>query len=462
MTYTQKKDFRKTWDLPPLNESPLDLMGNDDDQDIYISERSSVVSSNDLSGTVTPIGKRLPTPTTSTFESVQQISRHSQTEVPDNPTPVLTQDQQRPKEEKKTKKNDLRKTPAGHVNVTSIPENKSSDYGENYYPYWYYYKSQNPAWMTRRRQNASHETPDPPQPHPHQPAFTSSSMKPQQQQPTPARKPRQHHHGSIAQSNQEKHRFEPVENNSSTSAHSITHDNHEMNHSKQRSSPKHPDEHRILPTKKPVIQQQRRKTKIDHDSVDNHGQSMSNNHRSSQDSSTLTITSNSMANRQKNRSKLSDKSLLVTDLDDPNKSRYHQNYLRSHNSPSIPSHQTHHHNPPHVRRRPPSGSEVHVVDVACRRPDRTSYLQQIRDPYHSRVSPISNQTLHLPLIINDHHQPKTNSPRFPTEYYGTLARQTHGKNWDESLDAPRIYKPDPQTRFYDRYLHSIVDKRLAA
>lgn len=444
MTYAHKKDFRKIWDLPPVNENPLDLMGNEDDQDIYISERSSVVSSNDLSGTVTPIGKRLPTPTTSTFISFQQISRHSQIETPEDLIPVVIQTQQRSKEPKTSKKNDLGKIPPGHMNIASIPESKSSDHGENYYPYWYYYKSQNPAWIARQRQNALHEALDPP----HQPTITSSSIK-----PAPTRKPRQHPPplGLMVHPNPEKHRYEHLENNSSTSMHLIPHDNHEGNHSKPKPSPRHADEHRVLPTKKSVLQPQRRKKKIEQDSVDNH--------RSSQDSSTLMITSNPVVNRPKNRSKLSDKSSLIPDADDPNRTRYHQNFLRSHHSPSIPSH----HNPLHIRRRPPSGSELHVVDVAFRRSDRTSYLQQMRDPFHSRVSPTSNQTLHLPLIINDHHsQTKTHSPRFPTEYYGTLARQTHGKNWDESMDAPRIYKPDAQTRFYDRYLHQIVDKRLAA
>ena len=440
MTYTFKKDLRKNWDLPPVTENPFDSLENDDDQDIYISERSSVGSSNDLSETTTPIAKRLPTPTASTLISIPTFPRYSQNEFVDNSTSIATHQQQ--KDEKKTKKNDLRKVHFPQTNL--LPERKSPEYGDNYFPCWYYYKSQNPAWILRQRQNQSHDTPDPPQ----QPAFTSLPMKPQQQ---PPRKTRQSH-GPVVPPNHDKQRFDPFENNSSGSIHSNTR-----------------DDHRVPATKKPTSQQ-RRKTKNDHDWTDNYGQSVSNN-RTSQDSNSLVITANAVARRQKNRPKLSDKSSLITDLDELNRSRHHpQNHIRSHNSPSIPSHQTqhyhhHHHNPLHVRRRPPSGSEVHVVDVALRKQDRSSYLQPMRDQFHSPLSSITNQTLHLPSIVNDHHhhyQPKVYSPRFPTEYYGTLARQTHGKTWDESLDSPRIYKPDPQTRFYDRYLHTIADKRLAA
>jgi len=65
MTYNLKKEHLKQWDLHQANEKPMIHIENDDDQDIYISERSSVASSTDMNQTQNPIGKRLPTPTIS-------------------------------------------------------------------------------------------------------------------------------------------------------------------------------------------------------------------------------------------------------------------------------------------------------------------------------------------------------------------------------------------------------------
>jgi hypothetical protein len=228
------------------------------------------------------------------------------------------------------------------------------------------------------------------------------------------------------------------------------------------------DEHRIQQTKRTTISQ-RRKLKVENDWPENHVQSISNG-RPVQDQTSLMITSNALPNRSKNRSKIPDKNPVNTDLDEIGRYRppHPPALIQPQNTPSIPSHQNHHnHNPLHVRRRPPSGtyltSDVHVVDVSFKKPDRPQNIQPGRDPFHAPAPTNSNQTPRLPPIMRDHHhQPKIYSPRFPMDYYGTIARQSHGKNWDESMNTQRIYKPDPQTRFYDRYLHSIVDKRLAA
>jgi hypothetical protein len=466
MTYNLKKDYLKHWDLQLTNKKPIiNIENDDDDQDIYISERSSVASSNDLNQTLTPIDKRSPTPLTILPIPIKQTQnfRHPYNELSDNNILVVTQYQHQQRKEK-TKTKDFRKVSNGH----SFPETKTPEYGENYYPYWYYQKGKNPDWIMRHRQAndgqmISYDALDPSQ-HNHQPVLITSPIKPQQ----PTRKYRNHH-----VSNQDKQRLDHTENNSNISPHLITHENHETNHQKRRSSPKphislkdsDPDEYRIQPSKRTISK--RRNLKIENDWTENHVQTIPNG-RPVQDPNGLIITSNALGNRSKHRSKLPDKNATNSDMDENGKyrSHHHQIPTQPQNTPSIPSHQTHHHNHLHIRRRPPSGtyhtSDVHVVDVSFKKPDRSSNNQQVRDQFHSSIPTIANQTPRLPLIMRDHHQPKNQSPRFPVDYYGTLARQTHGKNWDESMNTPRVYKPDPQTRFYDRYLHNIVDKRLAA
>ena len=304
--------------------------------------------------------------------------------------------------------------------------------------------------------------------HTHPPALTTASIKPRQQ-------PRKSRPNGvpIVPSNQDKQRHDHMEKNSTPLSHLISHENHENNHQQQKSTSKHfvtlkdisNDEHREHPTK-PTVSTQRRKLRTENDTADQSMRTFSN--KSSQDSSTLIITSSSLANRSKNRSKVSDKNSLTTDADENSKHRHHHHHhSHAHNSPSIPSQQNHHHHHPphfHVRRRPPSGAyigaEIQVVDVSFKKPERSPYFQQVRDPFHSPAPSIHNQSPHLPPIIRDHH--KTNTNRFPTEYYGTLARQAQTKDWEETIEIPKIYKSDLQTRFYDRYLNTVVDKRLAA
>jgi len=490
MTYNLRNDHFKSWDLQQANEKPMTIIENDDDQDIYISERSSVASSNDMNQAHSSIAKRLPTPTTSSILAVSQKQPHNlrypYNELPENG--VLIQ-----RKEENKKKKDLRKAPPDQGNLVSFAETKSPELRDAHYPYLYYSKAKNPDWVMRHRQTGDsqvipNESLDLPQ-HAHQPALTTSPIKPRQQ----PRKTTRHNHVPIIQSNQDKQRVDHSENNSTVLSNSTmltnltspeNYDN--INNQKQSSSPKQyiplkdsdHDEHRIQPIKR-TIPQQRRKLKTENDWTDNYMQSLSNG-RQSQDSNSLIITSNSLTNRTKNRSKISNKNSGSSDIDENGKYRHqhhspyyhhHQNQLQSHNSPSIPSQQTyhHHHNLQqhlHVRRRPPSGvylgSEFQLVDVSFKKTDRSSYIQQTREPCPSPISPIYNQTSHLPPIIRDHHQHKTHTSRFPNEYYGTLARQTHSKDWEEPIDIPKIYKPDSQTRFYDRYLHNIVDKRLAA
>jgi hypothetical protein len=476
MTYTLKKDHVKNWDLPQFTERSMVNIDNEDDQDIYISERSSIASSNDMNETPSLIVKRLPTPTPSPPLSLLPKQPHSvrlsYNELPENGLPITAQLHHQRKEDK-TKKKNLRKPPPGQGNTVPFSETKPSELGDNHYPHWYYHNVKNPDWIARHRQANDnqvipYDTLDPSQ-YTHQPALITSSIKPRQQQ----RKSRPNGI-PIIQSNHDKQRHDHTEKTSSSLLHITSHENHDNNHQQQRSTPKqhitskdiNNDEHREHPTKQ-TMAQQRRKLKAESEWTDRCMQTLSG--KSPQDSNGLIITSTTLTNRPKNRSKIPDKnSSLNSDGDENVKHRhsYQQNQTHSHNPPSIPSQQNHHHHQHlHVRRRPPSGaylgSEIQVVDVSFKKSERSTYYQQVRDPFYSPVPPVQHQSPHLPPIIRDHHH-KTSTTRFPTEYYGTLARQAQTKDWEETLEIPKIYKSDLQTRFYDRYLNNAVDKRLAA
>lgn len=486
MTYNLKHNHAKNWEIQHPNEKPLfNIENEDDDQDIYISERSSISSSSGPHNIPDSIVKRLPTPTTSTVLSMppKQVHtlRYPYNELPDNGIPSTTQYKLQSKEEKQKKKN-IRKAPPGQGNLVSFPETKPPELGDNYYPYWYYYKAKNPDWIVRHRQTVDgqiipYESIDPSQYAP-QPALTTSPIKPRQK-PLPTQRKSRPTNAPLLAMNQDKLRFDSLENNSVAMTHLTSHDNHEVHNRKHRSSPrqfvplKDFDHHDHLQSNKRAIPPQRaqRKLKTESEWTENYLQTLSHG-KPAQDTNTVMLTSNVINTRSKNNPKQSDKNSINSDIDDNNKQKYrlqqYQNRSLSRDNPSIaaqqPPNSTH-----HVRRRPPSGTHVsadfQVVDITFKKPERPSYLQPTREsPFHP--PPIYNQTPHLPLIMRDSYQSqqqqfKTNTPRFPNEYYGTLARQTRTKEWDEPLEIPNIYKPDPQTRFYDRYLHNIIDKRLA-
>lgn len=483
--YNSKKEPVKNPDLKQTNGKPMIQIDHDDydDQDIYISERSSVASSNDMNQTSSPITKRLPTPTPSPPLLLSQRQhptlRYQHHDLPENGTPIVSQYQLQHKEDRHKKKS-LLLTTSNQGALASFPESKPSEVSNNHYPYWYYYKMKNPDWNAHNRQTSDgqmlpYESFDTSQ---HaQPALTTSPIKPKQQ-PIKSRQ----NGASLLRSNQDKQRYDSNDKNSPTSSYLTFYESHDNNRqqqqqtvspSKQHVPPENVDndEHREqLPKRK--VSRQGRKQRAENDSTDHHVQSIAS--KPPQNSSSLIITSNSLTSRQKNRSKVSEKS-LVSDTEDNHKyrlqkpSHHHHNQTQPHIAPSIPSQQNYHHNHYqsfHVRRRPPSGSYIssdfQTVEGSTKKPERTSYFQQVRESFHSQASSIYNPNIYLPPIIRDCHHQKQNTTRFPTEYYGTLARQTHGKEWEEPIEIPKIYKPDPQTRFYDRYLNSVVDKRLAA
>ncbi|CAF1271582.1 unnamed protein product [Rotaria sp. Silwood1] len=480
MTHNFKKDHLKNLDSQQqLNGKPMIYISHDDDdddQDIYISERSSVASSNDMNQMSHTIFKRLPTPTptpSSMLSLGQKQSpnlRYHGNELQENGMPTAIQCQLSRKEERKKKKN-VHKATSNQTNWATLSETKSQELADNYYPYWGYYKVKNSDRTMHNRQTLDgqitpNELLDPTQ-HVHKPALTTSSIKPKQQ----PRKFRQNG-VSIIRSNQDKQRHDHSEKNSPTSSHLTFHDNHDNNYSQQHIPIENSDndEYREQSTKR-TIKQQRRKLKIENDSMDHYVQS--NTNKLPQDSNSLIITSNSLTNRSKNSTKISEKNSLTSNIEGNSKHRHskhychhHQNHIQSHNSPSIPSQQSnHYHQSLHIRRRPPSGSnqgtDLQIVDSSIKKSERSSYFQSARESFHVPTSPIYNQNSYLPPIIRDHHHQKTNTNRFPTEYYGTLARQAHSKDWEEPIEVTKIYKHDPQARFYDRYLNNVVDKRLA-
>ena len=135
MTYTLKRDYVKNWDLPQINEkSIMNNIENEDDQDIYISERSSIASSNDLNQTPSLIVKRLPTPTPSPPLSIPQKQphtlRYNYNEVSENEVPIVTPVHLQRKEDK-TKKKSLQKPPPSQGNLASFPDTKSTELKDN-------------------------------------------------------------------------------------------------------------------------------------------------------------------------------------------------------------------------------------------------------------------------------------------------------------------------------------------
>ncbi|CAF1566115.1 unnamed protein product [Rotaria magnacalcarata] len=510
MTNNLKKDHLKTLDLPLINGKSNFYMNHDDDdddQDIYISERSSMSSSNDMNTTSSQNVKRLPTPTptpTSLLSLTQKQSynlRYHCNEFPDSIMPTIAQYKLLRKEEKKRKNTPPKGPPPGQTVVASFSETKSPELKEEYCPYRCYYRVKNPDWTMTHRQASDaqllmNDSLDSSQ-YAQQPVLMTSPIKPKQQ-------PRKSRANGVStlKTNQDKQRHDQSEKASPTSSYLTFNENlenphyhHHHHHYQQQHQQQHiglensdNDEYREQLPKR-TTPMQRRKLKIEHDSNDHYVPMHPN--KSPRTSNNLIITSNSLTKRSKNQSKMPEKSPVNADTEENSRHRptkphhhhypspsppphphhhHHQNLVQSHISPSIPSQQNYqHHQHLHIRRRPPSGSnvtsEMSTVDSTVKKSDRPTYFQQPRDSFHSPATPVYNQSSYLPPIIRDnhhHHHQKTNTTRFPTEYYGTIARQTQSKDWEESIEIPKVYKNDPQTRFYDRYLNTVVDKRLAA
>jgi len=474
MTYHLKRNHLKNWDLQQINEKSIINFPDDDGQDIYISERSSVTSSNDTSQILT---KRLPIQTQSLNLSLPtkppHTLRYQYNELPQNGISAAIQSQFQRKQDRETKKI-LRKAPTGQGSLVPFPKRKPAVVANNYCAYWDYSKLKNPEWIMRQPRAADgqiipYESFDPSKYVP-QPEMITSSIKSKK----PVRKS-QHNDLPAGQSKQNKQRLDHTEKNALTSSHAIFYDEHDNN--RQRPSYKHylplrdvdNNEYRERQTQR-KIPQQNRKLKTENDWTDHNTQPF-------QDLNSLIIKSNSLANRPK----IPDKYPLTSDIDKNGKHvhhhhHHHPNQIHSRHPLSNLSQQTHHHYHRHqnqthlhdpsshhnhyhqqnvpIRPHPDSGPQQ--FDVLLKDSARPPYYQHTRDEYHSPPSLFHNPTHYLPP--NHHH--KTYTARFPSDYYGTLARQIQRKNWEESKGKTNIYKPDRHARWYDHRLHDVVDKRL--
>ncbi|UJR37783.1 hypothetical protein I4U23_030475 [Adineta vaga] len=492
MTYHIKKEYLKNWDIQQRSDNSTNYLvaADDNDEDIYISERSSITSSNDTGQMISSSNNRLPTPIPSSRLSPRKTPhslRYTYNNMPENGIPIAIQHQRQQKEEK-IKKQNLRKAPPGQGNLVPIPQLKPSDTGDNYYPYWYYYKVKNPDWIARQRQanqnkRIPYATSDPSKYHP-QPALTTLSIKPKKR----TQKSRQNDL-SNPQTNQNKQHYDYSEKNSVTPPYVILHQNHENNQQQQPTKKRYiplkdvdNNEYREQQMTRKIIPE-RRKLTNDNEWTDHYLQSISN--KQSQNLSNLLITSKPIANRTKPQSKNSDKHFFTSDMNDddnyhPHTSSqqnhsqsHHRHHHHSHHHPSIPSennhvyYQTHlqnhqdesHQQHIHIRRRSSSGayvnSDVQVVDVLYDTTDQTHH-----PPY---TSVLYNQTDYLPSITHIHQQ-KGNTNRYPSDYYGTLSRQLNNKTYQKSIRKTKNYKSDLHSRFTDHHhhhhLHNVIDKRL--
>lgn len=465
MTFNSRIDHR----IIHLMEKSFSHMEQyDDDQDIYISERSSIGSSGDeveLPSPLPPLIQRGHTPSPILYYPQKQIyvQRYPPAEVTKNIFLPTAQVQLERKDEKPKKKNrhQQSKGAPGATGLAAISENKLSDFSSHHqHPISYgsYHRVKHPDRMVKHRPMAdgqvkSHDSYDGPQ----NAALVTSQIKPSQTTRQGRRE------GAAANLHDSKYRLDPMD----------------------KGSPLNPIENEYQPSKispRPSLAvgghesdtgerrkggvgvgQRRAKGKATttNEWNDAHVQSFSN--KSSHEGSSLIITSNSMIKR----SKMPEKSPGRNEFDENNKHRHYPNH-----SPSIPS-PGNHHAYQHIRRRPPSGvhntSELPSVDLSPKKiSERTSQVPANRDIFNSPPPPppssmmINNQTSYLPPISRDNYYPKAQIARFPNEYYGTLARQNQNKDWEESMEVPKIYRSDASTRFYDRYFTIVPDKRLAA
>ncbi|CAF3707790.1 unnamed protein product [Adineta steineri] len=506
MTYHIKREHLKNWDLQPINENPI-ITTIDDDQDIYISERSSMTSSNDTIKIFSPITKQTPTPSSRFIlpKKPPHTLKYPYNKLPEDGIPAAIHYQLKLKNDKKLRTT-VRKAPPGQGNLVPIPPIKPVESSNNYYPYWYYYKMQNPDWIMRQRRTADgqiipYDSFDPSKYLPAQSEITTSPPKPKKR----TRKYRPND-VPVIQSNQDKERVDYSEKNLLTSSHLMLHEDQQQVPLKHYIPLNDIDnnEHREQKPKRKILQQ-RSKPKIENERNDHNIPSLSN--KPSYDLDNLMIVSKPIENRSKNQSKLSDKHTLNSNIDDNGKRRHHHhhhhqtqlqnhhhpNQTHSHIHPSIPSqqnhshqqhhrypqNQTHSHNNPHIlsqqnhqpeyyqqhvhiRRRPLSSiyvnSDVQIVDILFKDP--------VQDDYHLPPPASYSLTHPLPPVTHDHHhqqqQQKTNPIRFPTDNYGALNRQTHGKNGKESIRKTKIYKSDLHTLYSNNNrVHNLVDKRLA-
>ncbi|CAF0970282.1 unnamed protein product [Adineta ricciae] len=488
MTYHIKKEHLKNWDIQQRNDNRALFLTNDyDEEDIYISERSSITSSNDTCQLISADNERIPTATSlsprlASSRKTPHSLRYTYNDLPANGIPMAVQFQKQQKEEK-TKKKTLHKAPPGHGTLASLPQVKPTGVDDNYYPYWYYYKLKNPDWIARQRQ-ANHQQKAPynltdPSKYPSQLSLTTLPIKPKKRTPNsrpngvPVVQSKQHHDHS--------------EKDSVTPSNVVLHQDHgtlQQRPTSRRYVPlKDPDNHGYYEQQvKRKVLPDRRKLKTEYEWTDHYLQSISN--KPPQNPSNLIITSKPIANRSKLQSKNTDKHFFTSDMDDDDSYYFPQHHHHHHNpaQQNRPHVQTHHHHLPyppsipsesnhlyhrttlqnishqdeyhqqhlHIRRRSSSGtyidSDVQVVDILY------------DDPY-PHTSTLYNQIPYLPAITNSHQQ-KAHVSRYPVDYYGALSQLPNSRTYKQTTGKTKTYKPKMHSRFSDHHMQNVIDKRL--
>ncbi|CAF2958450.1 unnamed protein product [Rotaria sp. Silwood2] len=475
MAYQLKKEHLRNWDASKSNEKPI----SNDDQSTYISEQSSPISFRENNLPPIPNNKQLltpPLPRADLPKKQPHTLRYPYNDLPENGIPLATQFNHARKEEKKSKKA-LRKAPPGQGNLVPLPETNPPAMNDNYYPYWHYYKLKNPDWNMRHRQTTDGQLipydPVDPSQYAHEPALTKS--------PTTSRR----HHRKSHHNNHD----------ASITKYSPNQQRHDV---VEKVSPSSPKQYKRLEdtdhienldqTRRQRSSQQRHKFKTENDWHDKSVPSMTE--KPSQDSNNLTMPSDASIRRSKHRSEK-----MNNDSTDENKrhhhvhrhrhhhhhsptqsqqhhhhhhhsptqSRQHHHHRHHHHSPTQSQQQQHHHSHHHHHHRhshdhfSPSKEyvdcEFQVVDASFNKSERTPYFQRTETPPHSPPPVIYNQPSYLPPITSDYHSGPNS-----TDYYSI---HTLSKDWRDSIKSPQIYKADPQTTFYDRYLNSVIDKKLA-
>jgi hypothetical protein len=446
MAIKLKKNHLTNWDV----ERPNEKSTFDDDQDSYISERSSVSS----------LDETIPSTRTNNHHRSPPVPKkeahslvYSYNKLPENGIPLATQAKQEKKEEIEMRKK-IRKAPPGQGSLAPLPEPKPSELGENYYPYWYYYKAKNPDWIMRHRQYADgqvvpYNSIDPSK-YIHQPAVE-----------TPPKKSRRRHKKAhrddafVMQYNPDKKNYEWVWKDSLPKYHE--------NSNQQRTSPKqytslndvYHDERSNQPSRT-IGSRSNGKLKTENDWHNHYIQSMTTN-KLPQDSNT-------------SKHHHSKKMRSISPGENNNHQHSHSSSSHSHHHHH---HHRHHHHHHHHQSKEYANTEFQVHDASFKKSERTPFFQQTPNSFQSspnsfQTSPTSfqtspnsfqssppaiyNQSSYLPPISRDHHY-RSN----PVDYFST---PTLDKDWRNSLKSPKINKPNSQTDFYDRYLNNVIIKKL--
>ena len=146
MTYKLKRDHLTNWDLQDAN----DRRSIQDEQDIHISERSSVLSTDEFRRSPKFKDRHITPPPPLPKESHTLVYSYNQ--LPENGVPWAVQ----AKKEKKMRKK-IQKVPPGQGSLAPVPIPKAADVSEDYYSYRAYYQAKNPDWHMRHQQYSNGE-----------------------------------------------------------------------------------------------------------------------------------------------------------------------------------------------------------------------------------------------------------------------------------------------------------------